>query len=244
MRDQVLCTRYTAGGDSGAAVFNSNNQIVGLHFAGTPSTQHLQPHRQRPRRARPRDRDRGDLKGPIEWRRSNRCCQARAPRPPQRQSCLRAARTSSALAACRRRRNPGIGISRSTSPARSLRKSSPPPISCRRPWRFPGAARATPSPPRSSSRVRWPGDAGLESSDMTSTTVAARASGSGPSSWRASSCAWGVAATGSGTRPNHQNGPFDFEVPGCSPAFRPPEPPGHGTVDIRYLGPAASTWLG
>jgi len=38
MRDQVLCTRYTAGGDSGAAVFNSNNQIVGLHFAGTPST--------------------------------------------------------------------------------------------------------------------------------------------------------------------------------------------------------------
>ncbi len=38
MRDQVLCTRYTAGGDSGAAVFNSKNQIVGLHFAGTPST--------------------------------------------------------------------------------------------------------------------------------------------------------------------------------------------------------------
>jgi hypothetical protein len=38
MRDQVLCTRFTAGGDSGAAVFNSSNQIVGLHFAGTPST--------------------------------------------------------------------------------------------------------------------------------------------------------------------------------------------------------------
>jgi hypothetical protein len=38
MRDQVLCTRYTAGGDSGAAVFNSNDEIVGLHFAGTPST--------------------------------------------------------------------------------------------------------------------------------------------------------------------------------------------------------------
>jgi len=38
MRDQVLCTRYTAGGDSGAAVFNTKNQIVGLHFAGTPST--------------------------------------------------------------------------------------------------------------------------------------------------------------------------------------------------------------
>lgn len=38
MRDQVLCSRYTAGGDSGAAVFNTKNQIVGLHFAGTPST--------------------------------------------------------------------------------------------------------------------------------------------------------------------------------------------------------------
>ncbi len=38
MRDQVLCTRFTAGGDSGAAIFNARNQIVGLHFAGTPST--------------------------------------------------------------------------------------------------------------------------------------------------------------------------------------------------------------
>ena len=38
LRDQVLCTRFTAGGDSGAAVFNAQNQIVGLHFAGTPST--------------------------------------------------------------------------------------------------------------------------------------------------------------------------------------------------------------
>ena len=38
LRDQVLCSRFTAGGDSGAAVFNSQNQIVGLHFAGTPST--------------------------------------------------------------------------------------------------------------------------------------------------------------------------------------------------------------
>ncbi|MFY9821431.1 MAG: trypsin-like serine protease [Thermoanaerobaculia bacterium] len=38
MRDQVLCTRYTAPGDSGSAVFNNNNEIVGLHFAGTPST--------------------------------------------------------------------------------------------------------------------------------------------------------------------------------------------------------------
>lgn len=38
LRDQVLCTRYTAGGDSGAAVFNMNDEIVGLHFAGSPST--------------------------------------------------------------------------------------------------------------------------------------------------------------------------------------------------------------
>ncbi|HEX4965915.1 MAG TPA: trypsin-like serine protease [Thermoanaerobaculia bacterium] len=38
LRDQVLCTRYTAGGDSGAAVFNTKGEIVGLHFAGTPST--------------------------------------------------------------------------------------------------------------------------------------------------------------------------------------------------------------
>lgn len=38
MRDQVLCTRFTAGGDSGSAVFNMDGKIVGLHFAGTPST--------------------------------------------------------------------------------------------------------------------------------------------------------------------------------------------------------------
>jgi hypothetical protein len=38
LRDQVLCTRYTAGGDSGSAVFNSSGKIVGLHFAGSPST--------------------------------------------------------------------------------------------------------------------------------------------------------------------------------------------------------------
>ena len=38
LRDQVLCTRYTAGGDSGSAVFNLNDEIVGLHFAGSPST--------------------------------------------------------------------------------------------------------------------------------------------------------------------------------------------------------------
>ena len=38
LRDQVLCTRYTAGGDSGSAVLNSRKRVVGLHFAGSPST--------------------------------------------------------------------------------------------------------------------------------------------------------------------------------------------------------------
>lgn len=38
LRDQVLCTRYTAGGDSGSAVLNSKDHVVGLHFAGSPST--------------------------------------------------------------------------------------------------------------------------------------------------------------------------------------------------------------
>lgn len=38
LRDQVLCTRYTAGGDSGSAVFNTGGKIVGLHFAGSSST--------------------------------------------------------------------------------------------------------------------------------------------------------------------------------------------------------------
>ncbi len=37
-RDQVLCTRYTAGGDSGSAVLNMGGKVVGLHFAGSPST--------------------------------------------------------------------------------------------------------------------------------------------------------------------------------------------------------------
>jgi hypothetical protein len=36
--DQVLCTRYTAAGDSGSAVLNMRKQVVGLHFAGSPST--------------------------------------------------------------------------------------------------------------------------------------------------------------------------------------------------------------
>lgn len=38
LRDQVLCTRYTAGGDSGSAVFNMDNKVVGLHFAGSTSS--------------------------------------------------------------------------------------------------------------------------------------------------------------------------------------------------------------
>jgi hypothetical protein len=38
LRDQVLCTRYTAPGDSGSAVFNMQGKIVGLHFAGSSST--------------------------------------------------------------------------------------------------------------------------------------------------------------------------------------------------------------
>ena len=37
-RDQVLCTRYTASGDSGSVVLNDRERIVGLHFAGSPST--------------------------------------------------------------------------------------------------------------------------------------------------------------------------------------------------------------
>ncbi|HEY0513593.1 MAG TPA: trypsin-like serine protease [Thermoanaerobaculia bacterium] len=38
LRDQVLCTRYTAPGDSGSAVFNMDGNIVGLHFAGSPAS--------------------------------------------------------------------------------------------------------------------------------------------------------------------------------------------------------------
>lgn len=37
-REQVLCTRYTDGGDSGSAVLNMDGKIVGLHFAGSPSS--------------------------------------------------------------------------------------------------------------------------------------------------------------------------------------------------------------
>lgn len=37
-QDQVLCTRFTAGGDSGSAVLNMQKRVVGLHFAGSPSS--------------------------------------------------------------------------------------------------------------------------------------------------------------------------------------------------------------
>jgi hypothetical protein len=37
-RDQVLCTRYSASGDSGSAVLNMEKEIVGLHFAGSDSS--------------------------------------------------------------------------------------------------------------------------------------------------------------------------------------------------------------
>ena len=37
-RDQVLCSRYTAGGDSGSLVMNMREYALGLHFAGSPST--------------------------------------------------------------------------------------------------------------------------------------------------------------------------------------------------------------
>lgn len=37
--DQVLCTRYTAGGDSGSAVLHEkSNKLLGLHFAGSMSS--------------------------------------------------------------------------------------------------------------------------------------------------------------------------------------------------------------
>jgi V8-like Glu-specific endopeptidase len=42
-RDQVLCTRYTAGGDSGAAVLNKRRYLVGLHFAGSMSASVFNP---------------------------------------------------------------------------------------------------------------------------------------------------------------------------------------------------------
>lgn len=35
LRDLVLCSRYTAGGDSGSLVLNDRHRAVGLHFAGS-----------------------------------------------------------------------------------------------------------------------------------------------------------------------------------------------------------------
>ena len=37
-RDQVLCSRYTSGGDSGSAVCSMSGKVVGLHFAGSESS--------------------------------------------------------------------------------------------------------------------------------------------------------------------------------------------------------------
>lgn len=42
-RDQVLCTRYTAAGDSGAAVLNRQGYLLGLHFAGSASASVFSP---------------------------------------------------------------------------------------------------------------------------------------------------------------------------------------------------------
>jgi hypothetical protein len=38
LADQVLCSRYTAPGDSGSAVLDMQRRIVGLHFAGSDSS--------------------------------------------------------------------------------------------------------------------------------------------------------------------------------------------------------------
>lgn len=35
--DQVMCSPYALPGDSGSAVLNMNDEVVGLHFAGSPS---------------------------------------------------------------------------------------------------------------------------------------------------------------------------------------------------------------
>jgi hypothetical protein len=42
-RDQVLCSRYTAGGDSGSLVLNGRGYALGLHFAGSPSSSVFSP---------------------------------------------------------------------------------------------------------------------------------------------------------------------------------------------------------
>jgi hypothetical protein len=42
-RDQVLCTRYTDTGDSGAAVLNRRGYLAGLHFAGSEAASVFSP---------------------------------------------------------------------------------------------------------------------------------------------------------------------------------------------------------
>lgn len=43
-RDQVLCTRYTKGGDSGSLVLDAKSKrAVGLHFAGSPTSSVFNP---------------------------------------------------------------------------------------------------------------------------------------------------------------------------------------------------------
>src|SRR5205807_3822770 len=36
-RDQVMCEPFTRTGDSGSLVLNSKDEVVGLHFAGSPT---------------------------------------------------------------------------------------------------------------------------------------------------------------------------------------------------------------
>jgi hypothetical protein len=38
LKEQVLCSRFTQGGDSGSLVLNDRGRAVGLHFAGSPSS--------------------------------------------------------------------------------------------------------------------------------------------------------------------------------------------------------------
>lgn len=37
-RDVIMCSRFTAPGDSGSAVLNDRGYLIGLHFGGSPST--------------------------------------------------------------------------------------------------------------------------------------------------------------------------------------------------------------
>lgn len=42
-RNLVLCTRFTEGGDSGAAVLNMDRELVGIHMGGTDSASFFSP---------------------------------------------------------------------------------------------------------------------------------------------------------------------------------------------------------